>query len=227
MRRTVRYFSLLVVAASVAGCAASSVTTASSGVTHGSSAGQVAASAAGTPSGSASSSGGDTAQVGPLGVLAVPAGATPWRENTHAPIGLDAFVSQFYISSDQADEKRLYVRRGFASGIVEGWINTDGTQQSIAIARFSSVTGATSAFDDLANALREKHAPWKIFADPADGGVGAADPKLDSMGNAFVDVAARVGDYLVDVHEFSAASPDPAAARALLAHQVKSLKSKA
>jgi hypothetical protein len=140
-------------------------------------------------------------------------------------MGLAAFVDRFYISSAKASEERLFARRGFRSGIVQGWINGDGSQQSIAIARFSGVNGATSAFDDLASALREKHAPWKAVADSAVGGVGAADPKLDSMGNALVDVAARVGDDLVDVHEYSAATPDPAAAKALLAQQIKALKS--
>jgi hypothetical protein len=37
----------------------------------------------------------------------------------------------------------------FVSGGYEGWINTDGSQQRIAIARFSTVKGAIDAADDL------------------------------------------------------------------------------
>jgi hypothetical protein len=111
------------------------------------------------------------------------------------------------------------------SGAFEGWFNLDGSQQTIAIARFASANGATSAFDDLSNSLRQDPAPSKTFTDSADGAVGSGDPKLDSEGNAFVDITARVGDYLVDVHEFSAASPDPGAAKALLLKQVEALKS--
>ena len=42
-----------------------------------------------------------------------------------------------------------------------------------------------------------------------------------------MDIAARVGDDVIDVHEYSAATPDPVAAKALLARQVKALKSMA
>ena len=42
-----------------------------------------------------------------------------------------------------------------------------------------------------------------------------------------MDIAARIGDYVVDVHESSAATPDAAAAKALLAQQVKALKTMA
>jgi hypothetical protein len=34
-----------------------------------------------------------------------------------------------------------------------------------------------------------------------------------------------VGDYLVDVHEYTAMTPDPGAAKALLLQQVQALKS--
>jgi hypothetical protein len=40
-----------------------------------------------------------------------------------------------------------------------------------------------------------------------------------------VDITAQVGDYLVDVHELTAMTPDPAAAKGLLLKQFKALKS--
>ena len=231
MRRAARRFSLLIVGASVAGCAASPATPAGGAATPVSSASaqpsasKSAASAVSTPSRNAASSGADTA--GPLGVLPLPRQSTPWTDNSPTPMGLGAFIDRFYVSSARADEKRLFVRRGFKSGIIEGWFNADQTQQRIAIARFSSVTGASSAFDDLTNSLREKKAPWKALTDSADGAVGTVDPQLDPAGNAFVDIAARVGDDVIDVHEFSAATPDPVAAKALLAQQVRVLRGNA
>jgi hypothetical protein len=177
----------------------------------------------GAPTGAASQWPGTTA--GPLGLLPIPSGASSWTDNTNALMSLDAFIGKFYDPSSQAGEKSLYTQRGFVSGAFEGWINADGTQQSIAIARFASAAGATSAFDDLRNSLRQDPAPSTAFTDPADNAVGSADPKLDSDGNAFVDVTTRVGDDLVDVHEFSAASPDSAAAKALLLKQVEALTS--
>lgn len=206
MRRGARRFSLLIVGASVAGCAASPATSAGGAATQVSSASarpsasKAAASAVSTPSRNAAFPGADTP--GPLGVLPLPRQSAAWSDNSHTSMGLDAFIDRFYVSSDRADEKRLYVRRGFKSGIIEGWFNADQTQQRIAIARFSSVTGASSAFDDLANYLRGKNAPWKALTDSADGAVGTVDPQLDPEGNAFVDIAARVGDDVIDVHEY-------------------------
>ena len=109
---------------------------------------------------------------------------------------------------------------------MQGWINADGSQQRIAIARFATATGAISAFDDLSGSLTQKTAPWTMLSDSADGAVGAANPQPDSLGNDLVDITARVGDYLVDVHEYTAVTPDPAAAKALLLEQVKALKSR-
>jgi len=178
------------------------------------------ASAASSPSGSSAAS-------GPVGLLPIPPGANPWTDNTGAPMDLAAFIVRFFVPASQATESMLYAQRGFVSGGFEGWINLDGSQQSVSIARFASANGAVSAFDDLRNSLRQKPAPWRELTDPADGAVGSADPTLDSEGNAFVDVACRVGDDLVDVHEFSAAAPDPTAATALLLSQVEALKSAA
>ena len=165
-----------------------------------------------------------TAAANLLGLLSLPSGASAWTDNTNAPMSLDAYIDDLYIPNAQANEKSLYSQRGFVSGAIEGWINPDNTQQSIAIARFASANGATSAFDDLSNSLRQKSAPSVAFTDSADGAVGSTDPQLDSDGNAFVDITARVGDYLIDVHEYTAATPNPAAAKALLLEQVKALK---
>jgi len=44
-----------------------------------------------------------------------------------------------------------------------------------------------------------------------------------SHGNALVDITARVGDYLVEVQDFTAATPDPTAAEALLLKQIQAL----
>jgi len=140
-------------------------------------------------------------------------------------MGLDAFVDNFYESDAQASEKSLYARRGFVSGAVEGWFNTDGSQQSISIARFSNASGAADAFGDLSGSFDQYPAPSKEFTDSADGAVGYEDPTLDSMGNAFVAIAALVGDYMIDVHEFSPGTPDTTAAKALLLQQVEALKS--
>ena len=179
-------------------------------------------SAASAPS--AASSAAAAGAAGPLGMLSIPLGATPWTENTGAPMSLDSDTDQFWNPSAQSAEKSQYAQWGFASGGIEGWISLDGSQQKISIARFATANGAISAFDDLRSALTGKPKPWTAVNDSADGAVGAVNPQLDSLGNALVDITARVGDYLVDVHEYTAATPDPAAARALLREQVDALK---
>jgi hypothetical protein len=124
---------------------------------------------------------------------------------------------------------RKAVRSAWLLGVgvaaaVAGCASTPSSQ-SIAIARFASASGATYAFSDLSGSFGQKPAPSTVFTDSADGAVGSADPTLDSEGNAFVDITAHVGDYLVAVQEFSAKTPDPAAAKALLLQQVEALKS--
>ena len=165
-----------------------------------------------------------TPSADPLGMLPIPSGATPWTSNTNAPLGLNAFIDAFYIPSAQAQEKSLYTRRGFASAEMQGWINVDGSQQRIVIVRFATANGAISAFDDLSSVLADSSAPLTVISDSADGAVGASDPRPDSLGNDLVDITARAGDYLVDVHEYTAATPDPAAAKALLLQQVNALE---
>jgi hypothetical protein len=183
--------------------------------------------ASASPSASASaqaSPGTAAAGTGPLGVLPIPAGTQPWTSNTNKLMNADAFIKAFYAKSAWTEEETLLPRRGFVSGVVEGWINADGSQQMIAIYRFATANGAVSEFDAIAGTLRGKPKPATMLTDPADGGVGTVSPTLDSLGNAVAEIAARSGDYVIDVHEFSAASPDPAAAKALLLKQYDSLK---
>lgn len=172
----------------------------------------------GTPSATAS------AATGPLGLLPIPSGTTPWTSNTDAPMSLVPYINTFFIASAQVHEKSMYTRRVFVSGGIEGWINLDGSQQRIAIARFATANGALSAFDDLSSFLSEKPAPWTVLSDSADGAVGSADPQPDANGFNEVDIAGRVGDYLVDVREFTIGFPNSAAAKALLLQQVKALE---
>lgn len=215
---------LLAAAALVTGCAPVVATTASGSSTQDWSA---AVQSLGNGTSASAPSAPSAPSADPLGMLPIPSGATPWTSNTNAPMGLASYIGTFYIASSQAQEKSLYTRRGFVSGEIQGWINVDGSQQRIAIARFATANGAISAFDDLSTVLAGSSAPWTVISDPADSAVGAANPQPDSLGNDEVDIVARAGDFLVDVHEYTAASPDPAAAKALLLQQVKALESAA
>lgn len=175
------------------------------------------------PPASAPTPGSHAGATGTVSVPPVPAGATPWKENTGTPMQLDAFVHRFYIQSSWSDEEGRFKQRGFVSGAVQGWINTDGSQQSISIMRFASSTGALSEFNDLTTTFRDKPKPASVVTDATDGAVGTVNPTLDSLGNALVDITAHVGGYVIDVHEFTAGTPDPAAAKALLLEQYNSL----
>jgi len=228
---------LVVVAASVAGCSAAATSASGSPTLSSSAAVQPsgantaasnpsAAPEAGIPSGPQyTASAASATGAGPLGLLPIPSSANAWTTNTDAPLGLDAFIKQLYNSGSQAGEKSMYTQRGFVSGAFEGWFNPDGSQQTIAIARFASATGAAYAFSDLSGSLQQNPAPYEEFTDTADGAVGSADPSVDAQGNTYTDVTANVGDYVVDVHEFSAKTPDTSAAKALLLEQVEALKS--
>lgn len=160
----------------------------------------------------------------PLGMLPIPVDARPWSDNTDAPMSLGPYIDKFWDASSQAAEKSQYAKWGFVSGGYEGWINPDGSQQQIAIARFSTVHAAINAVDDLSSALADQPAPCTTFAGPVDGAVGSVDPRLDADGNARVGITVRVGDDLIAVHELTPASPDPGAAKALLVAQVNALK---
>jgi hypothetical protein len=161
---------------------------------------------------------------GPLGTLAIPAGAKPWKENLSQPMGLDAFVKAFYVTSAVSHEKSLYTQRGFIAGTIQGWINADGSQQSIAIIKFRGSSGALSLFDGLTGTLRDTPKPATKISDSADGGVGVVDPTLDSLGNASAEIAAHTGVYVIDVHQFDASAPDAQAAKDLMLKQYNALK---
>lgn len=165
------------------------------------------------------------ANTGPLGVLPMPAGAKAWDDNKSTPMGLDAFIKAFYVESAFSKEKALYTQRGFVAGTIQGWINADGSQESIAIIKFKASSGAISLFDGLTGTLKDTPKPATTITDPADGGVGVSDPTIDSLGNANAEIAAHTGVYVIDVHEFTASTPDPAAAKVLLLRQYQSLKS--
>jgi hypothetical protein len=136
---------------------------------------------------------------------------------------MDAYVQGFYVKSAWTEEEGLYARRGFVSGEVEGWINTDGTQQLIAIARFATAKGALSLFDGLTNTFREKPKPATMVTYATVGGVGWTTPTLDAEGNARTEIAVQLGDTVIDVIEYAAVTPDVAAAEALLLKQYDSL----
>ena len=157
----------------------------------------------------------------PLDVLREPSGATAWKANGAAPLGLGPFVRDFYTKSAWRSEETLYAQRKFVSGTVQGWINPDGSQQSISIACFSDARGARQTYADLVAALTQNLTPTEAkVTDPVDGATGAADTQPDSLGNTKVDLAAQVGDYLIDVHEYTPGKPDADAAAALLRQQV-------
>ena len=224
MRRLVRYAPLLALVPVLAACRVMPDFSSASGPT--------ATPSIAMPSGTRIGGGGSTPtassmpDAGPLGTLPIPADAKPWKENLSQPMGLDAFIKAFYITSAFSKEKSLYTQRGFVAGTIQGWINADGSQQSIAIIKFKGSTGAQSLFDGLTGTLKDTPKPATTITDSADGGVGVVDPTLDSLGNASAEIAARTGAYVIDVHQFNASSPDAQAAKDLLLRQFNALKGK-
>jgi hypothetical protein len=209
-----------VAAALLVGCSAgSSESTTSHPVTaSSSSAGTAARATATTPSATASHS------QGLLGVLPVPAGATPWPTNTNALMSLVSFVQSDYSQSAWTEEEALDARRGFVSAVVQGWANADGSQQSIRLVRFATAAGAASAFDEVSSGWKLEPKPVTMLADPAIGAVGWSSPTQDSQGDAHAEFGVAVGDTMILAVEYTAATPDPAAAKVLLQQQYDSLK---
>jgi Zn-dependent protease with chaperone function len=160
---------------------------------------------------------------GPLGILPVPAGVTPWSTNRYNLMNLNSFVQGFYIQSAWTEEERLFARYGFVSGTQEGWNYPDDAGKSISIARFSSARGAMSEFGDLADYFRRASEPAAAQADLADGGVGMIYHTVDKLGNVTTEFAGRLGDYVISVDVYTR-KPDPAAAKTLLLQQYESLK---
>jgi hypothetical protein len=222
VRIGVRHMVFLVAAALLAGCSAgssagSSASTTSHPLTTTSSSAGTAARATATPSATASPS------KGLLGVLPVPAGATPWPTNTNALMSLISFVKSSFSKSAWTEAEALYARRGFESAVQQGWTNADGSQQAIRLVRFATPAGATSAFDEVRSGWKRKPQPVTMLADPAIGAVGWSSPTLDSLGNADAEFGVAVGDTMILAVEYTAATPDPAAAKVLLQRQYDSL----
>jgi hypothetical protein len=142
-------------------------------------------------------------------------------------MGLDAFVQGYYVKSAWKQQESLLTRRGFESGAIEGWRNPDGSQQDIVIARFATSNGALSQFESTTSVWRAQPTPSRLITDAKVGGVGWVDPTLTSDGNARVEIGVRDGDMVIDVVEYTAASPDIAAAEALMLKQYESLKTAA
>jgi hypothetical protein len=216
VRGLTRYVPIMALAAALAGCASGT--------------GPVKAAAptshAPTASASGSALASPTAGAAPLlGALPVPAGATPWTQNTNGLLSRDPFVQAFYVKSGWSQEEGDFARLGFISGVYEGWINADGSQQVIAIMRFPSAHNALSEFDALTGTLRDHATSSQVVTDPADGGLGTVNPTLDSMGNAKAELVTHTGDYVIDVHELTVGTPDPADAKALLLKQYQSFTS--
>jgi hypothetical protein len=139
-------------------------------------------------------------------------------------MSLISFVQLFYSKSAWTEEEALDTRRGFVSAVYQGWTNADGSEQSIALVRFTTLAGATSAFDEASSGYKQMPKPATMLADPAIGAVGWSSPTLDTRGNARVIYAVAVGDTMILAVEYSAATPDPAAAKVLLQEQYDSLK---
>ena len=217
MRFRVRYLALLVLTVSLAACSAGTSAAAGHSATPSAAASH---SAAASPSATKSAA----ASHDLLSALPIPAGSTPWTSNTNALMSRVAFVRAFYVQNAWANEEGLYLRRGFVSGVQEGWINENGSQQSVTIARFATAAGAASAYDDLTSSYRQESKPTTQLSDPAVGGAGVIDPTLDKLGNARVEIAAHIGDNMIRVIEFTAVTPDLTHAKELMLAQYDALK---
>jgi hypothetical protein len=157
-------------------------------------------------------------------VLPVPAGARPWPTNTNALMSLASFIKSSYSKSYWTEEEALDARRGFVSAVEQGWDNADGSQQEITLVRFATPAGATSAFDAVSSAWKREPKPVTMLADPAIGAVGWSSPTLDTVGDAVTEWGVAFGDTMILVVEYTAATPDPAAAKVLLQQQYDHLK---
>jgi hypothetical protein len=156
-------------------------------------------------------------------VLPIPAGATPWPGNTNALLSHAAFVELAYSKKDWTAEEGEEVRRGFVAAVQQGWSNADGSQQSIRLVRFATPAGAMSMFDEVKSGWETQY-PDSLLADSAIGAVGWSSPTLDSLGNARAEFGVAIGDTMILVVEYTAATPDPADAKVLLQEQYDSLK---
>ena len=220
LSRCVRHIVYLVSVAVLAGCSAgsSAPTTSRPVAASSSSSAGTAARATATPPATASPG------RGLLGVLPVPAGATPAPTNTNALLSLKAYVQAEYSKSFWTEEEALNTRRGFVSAVTQEWTNADGSVQAITLARFATRAGLTSALDEVVSGFKHEPGRETVLADPAIGAVGYSTPTLDSEGYCEVEWGAAVGDTMILVAEYTVVTPDPAAAKVLLERQYDSLK---
>ena len=158
-----------------------------------------------------------------MGVLPVPAGAKPWPGNTNSLLSLAAFVELAYSKRDWTAEEGEEARRGFVAAVQQGWNNADGSRQSIRLVRFATSAGAMSAFDEVRSGWETQY-PDSLLADSAIGAVGWSSPTLDSQGAAVAEWGGVIDDCMILAVEYTAATPDPAAAKALLLQQYARLK---
>jgi len=217
-RFRVRPLVYLIAAGVLAGCSTANSSSATSRpVTTSSSFAATAARATVNPSATASQS------QGLLEVLPVPAGATPWPQNTNALLSRTAFVELAYSKKDWSAEEGEEAHRGFVAAVQQGWDNADGSRQAIRLARFTSPAGAVSAFDEVRSGWETQY-PDSLLTDSAIGAVGWSSPTLDASGDAIAEWGVAVGDSMILAIEYTAATPDPAAAKALLLRQYDRLK---
>ena len=150
-----------------------------------------------------------------MGVLPVPADATPWPTNTNALLSRTAFVELAYPKKAWAAEEREMAMRGFVAAVQEGWDNPNGSQQAIRIVRFAHEDGTTSAWDEVMSGW-ERQYRGSLLTDSVIGAVGWSSPTLDSAGYAVAEWAVAVGDWLIFADEYTAAPRDPAPAAKML-----------
>jgi hypothetical protein len=175
--------------------------------------------------GALAASGQYTGSPGPLGILPLPPGSTPFPAyDTGRPVSRDAFIQASYDKNSWAYEESQIARSGFVSGAMEVWNTFYSSQEWIFIARFFSPIDASSWFDRHVYDFRPVLKSPAVVTDPADGGMGWIDPDLSAQGYAAVKVEAHIGSDVILVIELTPTKPDPAAAKSLLLRQYDGLK---
>lgn len=226
--RLLRAVAGLALAGSLAGCGVISVgaggtgtpTTSATGNTTGGGSATSPASSTSSASSDFSASGTADAQALLGEMVPYPAGARPWTQSKTGAFGLSDFIDNFYVASARAQETPTVQRRGFTGAARHGWFTMDGSQDEVWLVDFATDTGAQSMLLGLSNSWKEEASSGAAYQDPAVNGTGMTNPTLDAQGNAWAKEAARVGRTLVYVITFAPATPDKAAAEALIKQQV-------
>ncbi len=152
-------------------------------------------------------------------LLPYPADARRWGADRTGVLGLGRFIDNFYVKSSWDNERGLMTQRRFVRAARHGWINADGSQDDVWLVDFATAAGARSMYLGLTGNWKDAARPAAEFADPAVHGEGQTTTTLDSLGNAYAKVAAVSGHTVVYVKVYTAASPERAAAVALMARQ--------